>query len=310
MPEAEGFPRTPLALVVDDQEWTARSLESILGPSGFAVLKAYTGQQAMELVRKVSPDLLIIDLHLPDMNGTDVCRQARTMPSVRSSTPILMLTTGPLGRGERLEALRAGAWDVISLPLAQEELVLKVGAWVAAKQEADAAREDSLLDPETGFYNVRGLLRRVGEVTADASRHKRPLACIVMGPDWEADQDADPGKRTEELELIREVASGLVSATRLSDTIGCLGHSNYVIIAPGTDRAGAEILARRLLERVDEKRQAESEEEDRPMRAGYFAVTDFEDASLKPVDLLTRATRALRRSQSDPSGNRIRFYEN
>ncbi len=263
MPDAEGFPRTPLALVVDDQEWTARSLESILGPSGFAVLKAYTGQQAIELIRKVSPDLLIIDLHLPDMNGTDVCRLARSMPSVRRSTPILMLTTGPLGRGERVDALRAGAWDVISLPLAQEELVLKVGAWVGAKQEADAAREESLLDPETGFYNVRGLLRRVGEVTADASRHHRPLACIVMGPDWEAEAESSPKQRAEELELIREVAQGLVSATRLSDTIGCLGHSNYVIIAPGTDRKGAEILARRLLEKVDDKREAESAENER-----------------------------------------------
>ncbi len=46
------------------------------------------------------------------------------------------------------------------------------------------------------------------------------------------------------------------------------------------------------------------------MHVGYFAVTDVEDASLKPVDLLTRATRALRRSQADPAGNRIRFYEN
>src|SRR5690554_6500708 len=74
-PRSRGFPPsmsrmdnapefTPLVLLVDDQEWTSRSIESILRPKGHVVLKAYTGQQAIELVTKVNPDAVIVDVHL------------------------------------------------------------------------------------------------------------------------------------------------------------------------------------------------------------------------------------------------------
>src|SRR5690606_3902115 len=59
---------TPLVLLIDDQEWTSRSIESILRPKGHVVLKAYTGQQALELVTKVNPDVVIVDVHLPDID--------------------------------------------------------------------------------------------------------------------------------------------------------------------------------------------------------------------------------------------------
>ena len=62
---------TPLVLLVDDQEWTSRSIESILRPKGHVVLKAYTGRQALDLVQKVSPDAMIVDFHLPDLDDLD-----------------------------------------------------------------------------------------------------------------------------------------------------------------------------------------------------------------------------------------------
>ncbi len=85
---------TPLVLLIDDQEWTSRSIESILRPKGHVVLKAYTGQQALDLVQKVSPDALIVDVHLPDIDGIDLVRQLRASPTIQSMTPILMITGG------------------------------------------------------------------------------------------------------------------------------------------------------------------------------------------------------------------------
>ena len=289
-------------MVVDDQEWTARSLESILSPSGYAVLKAYTGRQALELARKVQPEILVIDMHLPDMRGVDVCREARELPTIRASTPIVMMTTSPLGRSERIEALRAGAWDVVRPPLDPEELLLKIGAFVTAKQEADAAREESLLDPLTGFYNVKGLLKRVSEVTAEATRSRRPLACVVLGMDW---------SRAEEVDDVRSLPDGLTTAlaatARVSDIMGRLGEGNFVIVAPGTDPGGAHRLAMRLLAAVDEG--VPRDEAPLRMRAGYYAIRDLEEAPITPVDLLTRATLALRSAQADQSGKRIQAYE-
>src|SRR5688572_8972653 len=165
---------TPLVLLVDDQEWTSRSIESILRPKGHVVLKAYTGQQALDLVQKVSPDALIVDVHLPDIDGIDLVRQLKTSPTIQSSTPILMITGGTVGRAERLEALGAGAWDILTHPVDPNELVLRMDTFVRAKQDADKVRDEGLTDPITGFYNARGILRRAREIGADAVRFDRP----------------------------------------------------------------------------------------------------------------------------------------
>src|SRR5688572_13633034 len=149
---------TPLVLLVDDQEWTSRSIESILRPKGHVVLKAYTGQQALDLVQKVSPDALIVDVHLPDIDGIDLVRRLRASPTIQSMTPVLMITGGSVGRAERLEALGAGAWDILTHPVDPNELILRMETFVRAKQDSDKLRDEGLTDPGTGFYNTRGIL--------------------------------------------------------------------------------------------------------------------------------------------------------
>ena len=80
MPERDKPSRPPLVLVANDQEWSARSLESILGPHGYAVLRAYTGRQTIDLARSAQPDVIILDARLPDLDGLDVCRSLRADP--------------------------------------------------------------------------------------------------------------------------------------------------------------------------------------------------------------------------------------
>ncbi|HSM61079.1 MAG TPA: response regulator [Longimicrobiales bacterium] len=310
---------TPLVLLVDDQEWTSRSIESILRPKGHVVLKAYTGQQALELVRKVSPDVIIIDFHLPDMDGIELARQLRQAPTVDAVTPLLMVSAGTVGRAERLEALGAGVWDILRHPVDPSELILRMETFVRAKHEADRIREEGLTDPGTGLYNVRGLLRRATEISADAIRYDRPLACIAFGPEWSGQTPEPEGVSEEEApgpnERTRGMAWALRTVTRLSDTIGRLGTGEFVVVAPGTNREGALRLADRVLELIqssvkrgtgEEAGEAPAEAELR-LRAGFFAASGTE--SVSPEDLLFKATMALRRAQADLSGFRVRSYE-
>ncbi|HSB52986.1 MAG TPA: response regulator, partial [Gemmatimonadales bacterium] len=116
----------PLVLIANDQEWSARSLESILGPHGYSVVRAYTGQQALERARTALPDLIILDAQMPDMHGFDVCRTLRGDPRFGTTTPIVITTSGPSGRTQRLEAYRAGAWEFLGQPLDGEALLLKL----------------------------------------------------------------------------------------------------------------------------------------------------------------------------------------
>lgn len=303
---------TPLVLLVDDQEWTSRSIESILRPKGHVVLKAYTGQQALDLVEKVSPDAVLLDVNLPDIDGVDLLRRLKASPTVHSTTPILMISSGTMGRAQRLEALSAGAWDILTHPVDPNELILRMDTFVRAKQEADRVRDEGLTDPTTGFYNVRGILRRTKEISADAVRFDRPLTCIAFGPNAFVTQQAENAEAAAAAAeaMSKPVAQALRQVTRVSDTIGRLGPGEFVVVAPGTGEDGAVRLADRVLEALEAGAglgMGVGHDTIAQLRAGFCAIEGAEPTT--PEDLLLRATMALRKAQADDGSFRVRAYE-
>ena len=291
----------PLVLLASDQEWSTRSLESVLGPHGFASVRAYTGRQALELIRRTHPDVVIIDSGMPDIPGVDLCLQLRNDPEFPSSTPVIMTTAGPASRSQRLDAYRVGVWEYLSLPVDAEALILKLSAFVRAKREIDRSREESLLDDATGLYNVRGLARRARELGADASRRHAPLACVAITALAGANQggeELDPRLAEEIGELCRRTA-------RSSDAIGRLGKTDFAILAPATDAAGAIRLAERLREGALASLGGNEAHE---IRAGYCAYQDFSTSPVDAVELLLRAATALRHARASEEA-RISGYQ-
>jgi len=110
------------------------------------VLKAYTGAQTLERARTAQPDVIILDSVLPDRDGLEVCRDLRRDPLL-AGTPIVIVSPDHITRQERIEALRAGAWDHLGAPLDAEHLLLKIETFARTKLDADRAREEGLLDP-------------------------------------------------------------------------------------------------------------------------------------------------------------------
>ncbi len=162
--------RPPVALVVSEHEWSTLSFESVLGPNGYAVIRVFNGRQALERVRSVAPDAVFIDSRLPDMDGVQLCRALKQQSTVSASAPIILISSEPITRPQQLGALRAGAWEFVRLPLDTEQLLLRLETYLRAKFEADRAREESLLDPSTGLYSMRGLLRRARVLSSDSHR--------------------------------------------------------------------------------------------------------------------------------------------
>lgn len=309
MTNSEKTPAAPLVLIANDQEWSARSLESILGPNGFSVVRAYTGQQALERARTAQPDLIILDAQMPDMHGFEVCRSLRNDPRFGATTPIIITTSGPSGRTQRLEAYRAGAWEFLGQPLDGEALLLKLGTFLLCKQEVDGLREESLLDPGTGLYNMRGLARRAREIGSDALRRRDPLACVVFSPESdEAGVEEQPDD--EFIRMSDQIGQLFRRSGRVSDAIGRLGQAEFAVIAPATGSEGALRLIRRLGAAVESTPiPVRGGERTLRVRAGYCAVPDFAESSVDAVELLLRATTALRDLKRDPDGETVRAFE-
>lgn len=294
MPDRAPLSRPPLTLIVNSQEWHSRSLESILGPHGYAVLRAYNGKQAIERAISARPDLIIIDTDLPDRDGFQVCRELRSHPVISPCTPILMTSAGQPSRQKRMDALRAGAWDFIGASLDGEELPLRLDLFVRAKQEADRIREDSLLDDLTGLYNLRGLARRARELGSQAFRQHEAFACLVIAPLAAADGSDVNAEQTEAI-VMEQLAKVLRSIGRTSDAVGTLGPGEFAIVAQGTDPDGAERFAERLATAAAQIFGTEGIK----IAVGYDAVPNYSEAPIDPSDMLTRASSAMRASRAE-----------
>lgn len=297
----------PLVLIANDQEWSTRSLESVLGPQGFASVRAYTGRQALELARRVHPDVVILDAGMPDISGIEICQRLREDAEFPRSTPIVVTTAGPASRAQRIEALRAGAWEFLSQPIDAEALLLKLALFVEARREIDRSREESLLDAPTGLYNVRGLARRAREIGAESTRRGAPLACVAVSP---VAEDAAPGATDLDAVLAVHVSEVCRRTARSSDVVGRLGRSEFAIIAPSTDHDGALRLVQRLKEQVDAiPLVIEGVPRQVRFRAGYCAVANFAQSSVDAVELLLRAASALRGARGAEAVDAATSYE-
>jgi diguanylate cyclase (GGDEF)-like protein len=294
-----------LALVGEPDEWVLRTLTSILAPNGFEILQARSGQEVVEQASALRPDVVLLSDALTDIPPGELLRRLRDLPEFSSVTPVFITATRPLSEEVRIKHLQAGAWDTLRLPTNAEELVLRLRRCAEAKTRADVVQGEGILDAHTGLYTLQGILRRTEEEATEARRHKRPLGCVMLGPDRTVsaliDDHAD-ARASRELE--RKVADFLRSASRRSDILGRLTPSEFIVVAPDTDEGGVVTLAGRLLSGMEELTLDAERRGRQPltMCAGLFSVPTATEQGVEPMDLLSRATLALRRSQAAEEG--------
>lgn len=144
-------------LVVDDEPDLVELIEANLSAAGFEVLMAATGAEALRQARTSHPQLILLDVMLPEMDGLEVCKKLRS-DAATASIPIIMLTARA-GEIDRVLGLELGADDYITKPFSMREMVLRVKKLL----HRQPARQDP--EPEDGLIQLGGLY-------IDKSRHK------------------------------------------------------------------------------------------------------------------------------------------
>jgi DNA-binding response OmpR family regulator len=140
-------------LVIDDEPKIAEICRDYLTASGFTVVATNTGPKGLALARKEKPDLVVLDLMLPGMNGLDVCRELRR----ESNVPIIMLTAR-VEESDKLVGLELGADDYLTKPFSPRELVARVRTVLRRTTEASPAE-----------------IIRAGDLTLDRARYRAIL---------------------------------------------------------------------------------------------------------------------------------------
>ncbi len=268
----------PLVLIANDQEWTARAIESILAAKGYRVLRTFTARETLKLARVVDPDLVILDQQLPDYSGVEVCRQLRADERFGAALPIIVTTAGPSGRQQRLAANAAGAWEFFGQPLDAESLLHKISVYLASYLEVQRLRHGALVDDVTGLYSRAGLSRRANEILSEARRAGTAVTCVG----WSLPQPIEDTS----LDL---TASVLRVHGRAADAFGRLSPGDFAVVAPNTTASGAERLAERFHEIFLRHASAEAG----TVRTTIVTIEDPADLATDGDQLLERLTHAL-----------------
>jgi two-component system cell cycle response regulator len=287
-------PRPVLVLIASHGEWIGRSVESVLESHHYTVVRVESGRRALDLARRTSPDVLILDSALPEMGGIEVCKALMNDPLFDPSVPIFITTPAPVSNRIRAAAYEAGAWDFCSQPLDVETLLLKMDTFLRARRRLEETRASSLVDVQTGLYSERGLHHWATQLGARAARYHEPFACIAITP-------AAPARTAYSTKPVSAALSYLAdvcrSQSRKSDVVGYVGNARFAILAPDTDGDGARQFIGRLQKAVERDTGQVHTDVPDTLVAGFCAVSDFSAAGLDPVDVVRRASSALEHAE-------------
>jgi diguanylate cyclase (GGDEF)-like protein len=249
-------------LIVDDNPDSLEILRVRLESWGYRTQTASDGEDALAMIDVSPPDLILLDIMMPRMDGMEVARRVKGNPSL-PFIPIIMETA--LATTEsKVEGLDSGADDYITKPIDFAELKARVNSMLRIKrlQVELEDRERELLDVNeqllhmsqtdalTGLDNRRHLEHRLEEMFAHARRFKEPVACVICDLDrFKAVNDTYGHPAGDE--VLRQFAQILRGEARSIDRVGRFGGEEFMFLLPGAGIDAAGRFAERVRKQVE-----------------------------------------------------------
>ena len=225
-------------LIAEDDLTSRGVLRRILIKWGYEVVVTSDGEEAWaEVQRENSPPLLILDWMMPGLDGVEVCRRVRAVPT--PSPPYIILLTAREGRKDIVTGLEAGANDYLGKPFDHDELRARVDVgrrFIELNQQLLETQRilelQARTDPLTGSMNRRAILERLGEEMARAERQDTSVGVGMMDIDFFKRINDTYGHGAGD-DVLREVVTRSVLAMRPYDGFGRFGGEEFLMIIPG-----------------------------------------------------------------------------
>ena len=244
-------------LVVDDIPVNIQLMQKYLSPAGYEILFARNGEEALVQVKNGKPDLVLLYVMMPKMDGFETCRILKSNDKTKY-IPIIMVTA--LNEIEdKVKGIEAGADDFITKPFNKLELLARTQSLLRIKRLHDQLQEKvfqleqakerlrmlAVKDGLTELYNHRYFKRFLTQEIKRANRHKSQVSLIMMDIDHFKNYNDTYGHLAGD-EVLRNVAKLMSENIRSIDVAARYGGEEFVIVLPQTNKNAAKIVAEKL----------------------------------------------------------------
>lgn len=237
----------PRILILDDDSIITDLLSDILTEEGYKVLACNSPKDVLYLARQFLPDLLLLDIMMPELDGFDVCEFFKRDPELRYARIVIL--TARDDKDTRIKCYKAGTDTFLSKPFEIDELREVIKSNLNSKAIFDRMisdlQEQTLLDRTTSAFNRKYMKKRLAAELKRVVRYQRTFSMLLL--------DLDNFKQINiryGYAFGNEVLKGMVEAIRLelreSDLLGRYEEDSFLLILPETSDAGAKTLASRI----------------------------------------------------------------
>jgi two-component system cell cycle response regulator len=253
---------SPRILIVDDHDDNVELLRMRLEAWGYRTASERDGEAALAAVEADPPDLVLLDVMMPKVDGFEVARRVKANPAL-PFVPIIMQTALD-STDDKVQGLEAGADDYITKPIDFAELKARINSMLRIKrlQEALEERERELLEANerlrlmsqtdglTGLDNRRHIEERLREMWEHSQRLHEPVACVMVDLDRFKSVNDTYGHHAGDA-VLKQLAQILKREAREIDRVGRYGGEEFMLLLPGTVLDSAVTFAERVRKEVE-----------------------------------------------------------
>lgn len=296
-------PNPNRVLVIDDSEFIHQLVRARLREEGLQVEHQLTGEAGLAHALEARPDLILLDVELPDIDGFEVCRRLKERAETRA-IPVIFLT-GHVDTEAKVRGLDLGAVDYVTKPFDEVELRARVRAALRTKRLQELLQQQSFLDGLTGLWNRGYLDHRLETEFNIVRRYERRLSLLLGDIDYFKRVNDGYGHLFGDF-VIQRVAEALSAHARRSDIACRYGGEEFALLLPSAGVDDSSVVAERLRGAV-EHTQFEVRGEPVQVTISFgVASTDRLDP-MTCETLIARADQALY-SAKEAGRNRVHVY--
>jgi len=285
----------PKLLIVDDEPLNIRILHELLRDQ-FDIFMAANGSQAITKAQAILPDLILLDVVMPDINGYEVCKTLKSDPTTED-IPIIFITAH-FDEAEEVLGFEAGAADFIRKPINPIITKTRIYSQITLKQQRDLLLSIALTDNLTGIANRRKFDEALLSEWQQSSRDKSPLSLLLLDIDFFKQYNDIYGHVIGDSCLQLVAFAIKKSMQRPYDLVARYGGEEFVCILPKTDLKGAIYIAELILSNIRELNIThDGSSINSILTASIGAACIHPTAHIQPIRLIDAADQQLYQSK-------------